>query len=117
MRNGRYATVDTDAKMKMGTSGQIPDPASVLSDIENDRPELVHDPATGMRISRYVGTENLSSSLSFFTFYCFPLFVKPPCTVTVNCMKSPAASGRPSPAVSLALYRYDQKLPENCKRK
>ena len=109
MRNGRYATVDTDAMMKMGTSGRIPVPASVLSDLEKGRPELVHDPATGMRISRYVHTEpeKVSSLLFFFTFYCFPLFVKPPCTVTVNCMKCPAASGQPSPAFSLALYRYD----------
>ena len=51
MTNGRYANVSSDAKMNI--SGRIPDPTSALEDIEGSRPELVHDPATGMRISRY----------------------------------------------------------------
>ena len=51
MTHGRYATVNADAKMDI--SGRIPDPTSALEDIEGTRPELVHDPATGMRISRY----------------------------------------------------------------
>ena len=70
MRNGRYATVDADAKMKMDTSGRIPVPASVLSDIENDRPELVHDPATGMRISRYRNRKSV-----FVTFFLHVLLL------------------------------------------
>ena len=81
MRNGRYATVDTDAMMKMGTSGRIPVPASVLSDLEKGRPELVHDPATGMRISRYVhtGTEKVS-----VTFFLHVLLLSSICKTTLH---------------------------------
>jgi len=67
MRKGRYATVNTDAKM--GIAGQIPVPASALRDLDSSSPELVHDPATGMRISREAWNTvlRLKSQLSSFT--------------------------------------------------